>query len=604
MAGYTYVETAPPEARKPPVTEVGALGWMRKNLVGTWYDTLLTIGAVSLVIYASVGLINWVVGLARWEVVINNLRLFGSGRYPPDQVGRVTLVALIVAALSGLSWGLWGRLSRLTAIVWGTGLFILLLAPVIGSLFPIPPTYALTSAAAAEPLPPLAFVGEEGRTIRLTLAPTTQTAETPKGFMDLASRTAWGEYTRSALAEGQQDDLTATVSLYNLNAPDSPVTALTVRSGGEAQTVEIALPGTAWYVLQAGTEGTSGAAWLTIEGLPQMSAQLGAQEGYKRVYGPPPEQFDGRRVRVLDNAALRFIGVRSLGDFLALVVGPFAAEADEFALAMSVCVIVAYWSGQALVRVNAKTARRLAVALWVLSFPAVMVILRGFEGSEALPFVGTDRWGGLLLTLTLAVVGIVAAFPIGVLAALGRRSSMPVVRVLCMLYIEFVRGVPLVTVIWAANVMVPLAEPRLANVDSVIRAMVGMTLFTGAYLAENVRGGLQGIPRGQEEAARALGMNTFLATVLITLPQALRAVLPAIAGLFISLFKDTSLVVIIGLLELLGITRSVISQPEYVGTQREGFVFIAIIYFVFSYAMSSTSRRLEASGSGATRKLK
>lgn len=602
MSIYTYVETTPPETRKPPLTETGALGWVRKNLISTWYNALLTVGAVIVIVYVGVGLLTWVVGAARWEVVVDNLRAFGSGRYPPDQIDRVTVVALIVAALAGLSWGLWGRLARATAAVWVIALAFLVVAPVVGRQFPRPPIFALVSAAATEPVSPLAFVGDAGQTLQLTLTPAMPGDATPKGYIDMASRAAWGEFSRSTLAEGEGYDLTATVRLLG-SALEGPA-ALQVQAGGAPAVVEVALPATTWYTLDLEAQGAAGAAWLTVEGVSVMSASSGAQEANRRTYGPPPDQIDGKRIRPLDNTQTRFVGVRNLGDFLALVVGPFAEEADEFALVVSAIVFAGYAAGLALRRRNEKVGRRLALLAWVISFPATLVILRGFEHSTSLPFVGTDRWGGLLLTLILATVGIIAAFPIGVLAALGRRSSLPVVRVISTVYIEFVRGVPLVTVIWAANVMVPLAEPRLANVDSMVRAMVGMTLFTGAYLAENVRGGLQSIPRGQEEAARALGMNTLLVTALITLPQALRAVIPAIAGLFISLFKDTSLVIIISLLELLGMAKSLVSRSEYVGTQREAFAFIAVIYFVFSYAMSSASRRLEASGSGVTRKLR
>jgi His/Glu/Gln/Arg/opine family amino acid ABC transporter permease subunit len=598
MSVYTYVETTPPETRKPPVTEIGALGWMRKNLFGTWYDAVLTISFGVLIVYAAIGLANWIVGTAQWDVIVNNLRLFGSGRYPPDQAWRAGVAALIVAALAGISWGLWGRLLRSTAMLLGAGLVILLILPVVGGLFPIPPIYALVSAASSEPPPPLIFVGGQGQALRLTLTPVTRATETPKGFIGTASRTAWGEFRRATTEQGPAD-LAATVRLQDGRL--DTLGTVRVQADGEAETIEVSLPTAGWYVLLLEGEGTAGAAWLEIEGVEPMSSLGSAQQEYAQTYGSPPE-IAGTRVRALDNAWLRFVGTRTLGDFLALHVGPGAAAVSGVALAVGVCVAVGYGLGQ-VARRREKLARRVVVAAWALSFPVVLLVLRGLDNAEALPYVGTERWGGLVLTLVLAVVGIVAAFPIGVLAALGRRSSLPMVRIFCTLYIEFVRGVPLVTVLWSANVMVPLMEPRLANVDSVIRAMVGMTLFTGAYLAENVRGGLQAIPHGQVEAARAVGMNAFLVTTLVVLPQALRAVIPAIAGLFIALFKDTSLVIIIGLLELLGIARSVISQPEYVGLQREAFVFIAVIYFVFSYAMSYTSRRLEETGSGAVRKL-
>jgi general L-amino acid transport system permease protein len=229
---------------------------------------------------------------------------------------------------------------------------------------------------------------------------------------------------------------------------------------------------------------------------------------------------------------------------------------------------------------------------WVLSFPWIMILLRGFDGVRFLPRVLTTQWGGLTLTLTLAAVGIVLSFPLGVLLALGRRSSLPALRGISTLYIEVVRGVPLVTILFMAQVMVPIFLPDF-RIDKILRAMIGLTLFSAAYMAENVRGGLQGVPRGQYEAAQALGLGYPLAMLLIILPQALRSVIPSIVGQFISLFKDTSLVAIIGLLDLLGIARSIIANPNWLGRQAEVYLFAAIVYFIFSFSMSYVSRRIE-----------
>ncbi len=220
-----------------------------------------------------------------------------------------------------------------------------------------------------------------------------------------------------------------------------------------------------------------------------------------------------------------------------------------------------------------------------------------------LPVVNTQRWGGFLLTMLLTIVAIIASFPLGVLLALGRRSSLPVVKWTCIIYIELVRGVPLITVLFMAQLLVPLVNPALAQVDNVFRAMVGLTLFSAAYLAENVRGGLQSVPPGQEEAAKAVGLSGLQVITLITLPQALRAVIPALVGQAIALFKDTSLVALVGLIDLTGMSRSVIAQPEYVGLQTEVYLFISILYFIVSYVMAAISRRIEASGSGAARRM-
>jgi general L-amino acid transport system permease protein len=171
--------------------------------------------------------------------------------------------------------------------------------------------------------------------------------------------------------------------------------------------------------------------------------------------------------------------------------------------------------------------------------------------------------------------------------------------VACTIYIEAVRGVPLITVLFMAQLLVPLVNPALAEFPNVFRAMVGIVFFSAAYLAENVRGGLQSIPHGQEEAAKALGLNSAQIVLFITLPQALRAVIPALVGQCISLFKDTSLVAIVGLLDLTGISANIVAQVEFLGRRREVFLFIAMVYFVFSYIMAAVARRIEESGAGA-----
>jgi general L-amino acid transport system permease protein len=230
---------------------------------------------------------------------------------------------------------------------------------------------------------------------------------------------------------------------------------------------------------------------------------------------------------------------------------------------------------------------------WVIYFPLVIVLVSGFGGEgSVLPLVPTNLWGGLLLTLLLSVVGIVFSFPLGVLLALGRQSGLPAVRALSVTYIEVLRGVPLVTVLFMAQLMLPLFLPGV-TIDRVVRAMAGIVLFSAAYLAENVRGGLQAIPRGQYEAARALGLNTWKMMLLIILPQALKIVIPVLVGQFIALFKDTSLVVIVGLLELMGIAKAVLAQPDFLGLQAEVYLFVALVYAVFCYLMSDLSQRLE-----------
>jgi general L-amino acid transport system permease protein len=249
------------------------------------------------------------------------------------------------------------------------------------------------------------------------------------------------------------------------------------------------------------------------------------------------------------------------------------------------------WVGLA-IGLRGTVPRRALVIAWLVSIPVTFVLLNGITGSP-LPKVSSNLWGGLLLTVLLAAIGIIVSFPLGVLLALGRRSSLPAVRILSTAYIELIRGVPLVTILFMADIMLPFFLPGEVRIDRVTRAMGGIALFSAAYVAENVRGGLQAIPTGQIEAAHALGLSTARTTIDIVLPQALRSVIPANVGLFISLLKDTTLVAIIGLAELLGIGQAILAQPESLGAHLEVFAFAGAVFFVLCYAMSQASYRLE-----------
>jgi general L-amino acid transport system permease protein len=238
--------------------------------------------------------------------------------------------------------------------------------------------------------------------------------------------------------------------------------------------------------------------------------------------------------------------------------------------------------------------RRLWISLaWLVSALLGVLLLAGLGEATPLPSVSTSIWGGLLLTMVLSVAGILLSFPLGVALAVGRRSRLPVVRVVSTAYIELIRAVPLITVLFMAQFLFPLVLPDGLRIENVIRAIGGITLFSAAYVAENVRGGLQAIPAGQHEAAFAIGLRTWKTTVFIVLPQALRITIPANVGLFIALLKDTTLAYIIGLLEILGIGRAVLANPRWLGTQFEVYFFIAVVFFVLSYALSQASYRLE-----------
>ncbi|GJQ52719.1 MAG: polar amino acid ABC transporter permease [Anaerolineaceae bacterium] len=383
----------------PPVSErSNLLGWMRRNLFGSWTDALLTLIGVWIVYWAASGLLRWALYTAEWKVIVVNARLLMIGQYPIEQVGRLWIWLGFLIFLLGNSLAIWGRGSRI--------------APAL-----------------------------------------------------------------------------------------------------------LALP-----------------------------------------------------------AATAFIF-------------PFGADPRKWLIAMTVIGLIGWGLG----RVKPEALKRSVIAGWVISLPIIILLTYGLSKSEAsiVPIVRTNLWGGLLLTFLLTVVGILFSFPIGVLLALGRRSELPAVRWFSVGYIELVRGVPLITILFMAQLMLPLFLPEGWTVDRVVRAMVGITLFSAAYLAENVRGGLQAIPKGQFEAAAALGLSGAQTMIFIILPQALRLVIPILVGQFIALYKDTSLVAIVGLLDLVGIARTVLAQPEFLGLQREVYVFISLIFWTLSYGMSYVSQRLE-----------
>ena len=216
-----------------------------------------------------------------------------------------------------------------------------------------------------------------------------------------------------------------------------------------------------------------------------------------------------------------------------------------------------------------------------------------YGGVFGMPIVETGQWSGLPLTMMLSFFGMVAAYPLGVVLALGRRSKMPAIKTLCVVYIEMIRGVPLISLLFMSSIMFPLFLPDGMTLDKVLRAQVAIIMFTAAYIAEVVRGGLQAMPRGQYEAADSLGLNYRQTMRLIILPQALKIVIPPTVGILLSAFKDTSLVVIIALYDVLKTTKVTLQNPQWTGYSTEAYVFLAVLYFICCYAMSSYSRRLE-----------
>lgn len=236
--------------------------------------------------------------------------------------------------------------------------------------------------------------------------------------------------------------------------------------------------------------------------------------------------------------------------------------------------------------------KRWLLGAWVLVLAAFFVLMHG--GVAGMSEVTTDRWGGLPLTIMLSTLSIAASFPLGLVVALGRRSNMPAIRTICVVYVELIRGVPLISVLFMASFMFPLFMPQGTTIDVMVRVLVGITLFMAAYTAETIRGGLQALPKGQYEAAATLGLSYWQTQRKIVLPQALAMVVPGLMNNFISNFKDTSLVTIVSMYELLGALGLALSgDPQWHPFILEGYIFVALVYFAFCFAMSRYSRWVE-----------
>ena len=231
------------------------------------------------------------------------------------------------------------------------------------------------------------------------------------------------------------------------------------------------------------------------------------------------------------------------------------------------------------------------VALMHVYFIAGFILVRG--DMFGLTYIPTDKWGGLMLTILVAAVGIVSAFPLGVILALGRQSKLPIIKSVSVTYIEFIRGVPLITILFMSSIILPLFFPEGVTFDKLLRALIGIALFESAYIAENIRGGLQSIPKGQYEAADAIGFSYWQKMFLIILPQALKVAIPNLVGVSIALFQDTTLVLIIGLFDLLAMVRLSAADSYWLGYETEGYVFVTFIFWIFCYSMSNFSQKLE-----------
>lgn len=624
---YVAPDEAPPD-RHPPITEIGPIGWVRNNLFHTWFDTVQTMITFALVIYFLSSFITWVVQSAQWGIVTNNLGLLMLGsRYPQDEVQEAQIVGAIVVALAGLSYGVWARFSW-TALIIGIAVLILLIGlPTLASAIDPAPVRLLVQDNGE--FGPLMFIGDEGQNIQLSVEPITSNepalAEEAayEGYIEnntfdksTSSRTRWNDNVRTQVQRGNLDlshhSLRVNVRLYDSN--HTLLEEITVSPDLGYEPIDLELPEDGWYTIEAESAITTalfpfdgvmlpqqppGVAWVRLDGVVPYSPRRSATEARLEQYGEMPA-YDCPRETVecripVSEVQVRFEGDQSVGQYIQHQLTPMTRAIRDGLIVAALLFVGGWGLGHLLRRTGSKYVEIGTIAAWVAAFPIGWLILASS--------VSPTNWGGLLLTMVLTIVAVTASFPIGLLLALGRRSDLQSVSMVSTLLIEVVRGVPLITILFMAQWVVPGIWEGLRNKELILM-MSGLTIFTAAYTAEIVRGGLQIIPTGQYEAARAVGLSGMHTSLFIVLPQALRAVIPALMGQFISIFKDTTLVSIVSirLYELLRASRDTIGSEVYAPYKREVFLFIGVIYFVVSYGMSAISRRLEETGAGATRR--
>lgn len=617
---YVAPKEAPP-SRKPPANTVGVVGWLRENLFNGPVNSVMTVLIGLLVAWFIINIIDWTVTTAGWTVINNNLRLLMVGQYERDELWRVGAVAVVLIVLSGVSVGYWSEVPRPVFLTIIITLAVFVAVPLVSELFPAPSVRAIVSPEYT--VPPLRFVGDAGEEVTVQIeeiVPDAINAQSANGFIEADpgtanSRTVWNDL-KQDLAQDNLDlgdyDLAFDVTL--VNAQGEALETLSVSADTPEPSFSFTLPEPGWYGILTQTQTlTSGFAWVRIEGIDTFTTRTADVERRESIYGPAPTFEDACAEGESDctigvaQRLFRYEGERGIYDYLSLQLAPFFRDTViPIAAAIGIAFLGGLVGYAIQKRLPLKTRQRvnwILLVSWFAFMPISLFLLSGIRGAEALPYVPSNLWGGLLLTMALTVVPIVASFPLGILLALGRANeNLTMVSTLCTIFIEVVRGVPLITILFFAELILPFFIGASTDIELATRMMVGLTLFTAAYVAEVIRGGLQIIPDGQEEAAQALGLNSTQVTWLITMPQAIRAVIPALMSQFVSLFKDTTLVSIIGLFELLGIVELIVNgQQQYRPFQREAYLFVGVLYFVISLVMTSISRRLENTGVGAAR---
>ena len=528
----------------PPAMTVGVPGWIRANLFSSPTDGIITIVVAVVIALAITQTINWVFFTASWEAVTSRIPLYVIGRYPQEFYWRPETALLLISVLLGMAWRLWGGIARGFAIA-------LIIVTLLAGALPYAgvdlgaPDYDPTNS----PDPPRMSLREKQRDISdadranaidqkdiTDLTGTTYLAGTLNGDEDRA------DYYTFTITESMklrtilaQQEANANLILEDANGS---ILETSDNSGTDDESIKTTLDAGTYYI--------------------RIDAQQIGDNDYVLSYSvtDPPDLL---------------VNLLFIINFVAVAIG----------------------YGLATLRTFGSLRNFLIAAFVFFIFSAILVI--GTSYIPGLDPVPTQDLGGLTLNLLLAAIGIVCSIPIGIALALGRRSRLPFLRYFCIGFIEIIRGVPLITLLFMSRHILPLSFPENVSIDELYLAMITITLFSSAYMAENVRGGMAAVATGQTEAASALGLRAWQATMLITLPQGLRNIIPAIVGQAISLFKDTSLVFIIGMLDLVEMGRVTIQgNLDFVDDGHEVYIFIAVIFWIFTFSMSYISRRIEA----------
>ena len=571
MTVYVAPELKPPEP-PPEARQLGAWVWLRKNLFSTWYNSLLTVVLGLAIVAGARGAFAFLLSPDRlWGVIPPNATNYAVDVYPRPELTRIWVVLAVVMTLVGFSAATWrptGKTSwgTVLAVIRATGAAVfavgLLVPGFFGGRVPLLVAGAVLILIGAAGI---RAAGERAREENLPILGVVA------GVLVLAVAVIWLLPVAETTKVPWTVEALVLVAAYLVGRP-------VVRAVGE-KVLKVVLS-FLWVlslpVIYLHLERKPIIPWETvISWLPWVLPILAV--GYLAIV------YNSRAGREQAAAVNAVLVVATLGTWT--VPAPMAAR-------LLLLLLVGFTLAAPTFASSEKGRRNFLVgwtgaAFFLVYFVTLSVAETGLETQG-------DFLGGLNLTFLLALGGMLLSFPIGIMMALGRTSTMPIFRLLSTGYIEVVRGVPLITVLFFADKVVPRFLPPGLDFDGVVKAIIAIALFSGAYLAENIRGGLQSIPKGQYEAARALGMTTAQMTMLITLPQALRAVIPAIVGQVISLFKDTSLVAIIGLADFFRVARDIVpNQPTALGSQIENLVMAAVVYWIFTFSFSRASLRLE-----------